>query len=336
MDRRDFNKYLLHTIPAAYLYPMSSKQKLDSKVSTFLKPGDTVGLIAPSGPLKDDRFQKAFKTMESFGFLVKHTDHIYKKYGYLAGTDEERLSDIHTMYRDKSVKAIWCLRGGYGTARLLYDLDYKLIKANPKPLIGYSDITALLLAINQKTGQQGFHANIAASDYTDFTFNHTRDMLMGNQKHFIFEADSEEEKGVLYEPYTITPGMVDGPLIGGNLTLLASMVGTKFNPKYKNKIVFIEDVGEKPYRIDRMLVQMMQGTDLQQAAGIVFGHFIDCNGEDEAFTFTLRETLTKLIAPLKIPAYYGAPFGHRKNIAPIPIGATGTINAEKMQLTIAI
>ena len=336
MDRRHFNKQFL-TVGAAYsIYPQYSTFMNEITKMNQLKPGDTVGLIAPSGPLKDDRFEKAFQTMERFGLVVKYSENIYKKYGYLAGTDEERLADIHAMYRDKSVKAIWCLRGGYGTARLLDDLDYKLIKANPKPIIGYSDITALLLAIYQKTGQQGFHANIAASDYTDFTFKHTYEMLMGERKEFIFEADTQEDKGIVYEPYTITPGIAEGPLIGGNLTLLASMVGTKYNPNYKNKIVFIEDVGEKPYRVDRMLVQMLQGTDLAKAAGIVFGHFVDCNGEDEAFTFTLRETLTKLITPLKIPAYYGAPFGHRKDIAPIPIGGNGSIDAEKMQLMIAI
>ncbi|MFZ1788168.1 MAG: LD-carboxypeptidase, partial [Saprospiraceae bacterium] len=136
MDRRHFNKQFL-TVGAAYsIYPQYSTFMNEITKMNQLKPGDTVGLIAPSGPLKDDRFEKAFQTMERFGLVVKYSENIYKKYGYLAGTDEERLADIHAMYRDKSVKAIWCLRGGYGTARLLDDLDYKLIKANPKPIIG--------------------------------------------------------------------------------------------------------------------------------------------------------------------------------------------------------
>ena len=304
------------------------------KKTPLLKAGDKVGVVAPSGPIKDDRFEYVTENLSQLGLEPVFGKYIRGKSGFLSGTDAERLEDFHSAYANKDIKAVWCLRGGYGTTRILDQLDYKLIKKNVKPLIGYSDITGPLLSIYRKTGIMGIHATMLASKWSEFTLEQTRDMLFGERNEFQFEPIPEGERTDGEFAYTIVSGKAEGQLFGGNLTLLASMCGTDFLPKFKNRLVFIEDVGEEPYRIDRMLTQLKSSTDLEEAAGFVLGIFNDCKPEHAAFSFSLKETLTSQFSAIGKPTYYGAPFGHIDKIAPIPVGGTGSIDADRKLLLV--
>jgi muramoyltetrapeptide carboxypeptidase len=334
MQRRDFTNMLA----LSPMLMLKYEALLNAKKTIALQPlkiGDTVGLIAPGSPIKEEKFSNALANMERMGLKIKYSPNVFKKSGYLAGDDESRLNDIHAMFLDKEVKAIWCLRGGYGCTRIMPYLDYGMIKNNPKILIGYSDITALLLAINKKTGLKGFHAAVAISElFSEYTFEHTRAMLFNEKKEFYYESKIQQNEKFKQEPYTILPGQARGAIIAGNLSLLCAMIGGAFAPSYKNKIVFIEEVGEKPYRIDRMLTQLIQSTDIAKCAGIVLGVFSDCEAKAEDQSFSLKEVLVERFKILNKPCFYGFPFGHVGDITPLPIGGQASIDAEKMNCKI--
>lgn len=303
-----------------------------------LKKGDTVGFIAPGSPIKQEKFDNAVKNMEKMGLKVKYTETIFKQDKYLAGSDNERLKDIHAMFEDKEVNAIWCLRGGYGCTRIIDKIDYEIIKRNPKILIGYSDITALILAIFYKTGLVGFHGPVATSRiFTEFTASQAEQILFGKSKdkHKIpFQAQTEEKYVAGHKPYIVNMGTATGPLIGGNLSLLVCLPGTSFAPSYKDKIVFIEDLDEKPYRIDRMLTFLLASTDLAQAAGIVLGVWDNCDTKDPETSFTLKEVFIDRLRPLNIPCFYGHTFGHVSDICTFPIGIQASINTQTMDVVL--
>ena len=299
-----------------------------------LRMGDTIGLIAPGSPFSEKVYKRAITHLESLGLKIKESKNLHKSYGYLAGKDEDRVNDIHQMFKNPEVSGIWCIRGGYGTTRLLPDLDYELIKANPKVLIGYSDITALLNAIYLKTGLAGFHGPVAASEMTAYTYENVYSQLFNNNskstvKQFIPEGEGEE-----YKPVVIRPGKMSGELIGGNLSLLAAMAGTEFELDAKGKILFIEDVGEKPYRIDRMLTQLRQTANLKHATGILLGVFNGCQPGENDQSLPLIDTLKDRLGDLEIPVYYGFSFGHIDNNCTIPIGAKASFDTEKPILNI--
>ena len=304
-------------------------------IPASLKKGDTVALIAPGSPIKPEKFQIAIANIESLGLVPKYTDTVFKKYGYLAGIDQERLDDFHQMVSDPTVKAIWCLRGGYGCTRLLHQLDFNLIKNNPKIIIGYSDITALLIAIYQKTKIVGFHGPVAISDY--FT---TYSKL--NIENILFKREVDSFK-IWYQPQTdpkykdhnfiINHGKASGRLTGGNLSLLVNLPGTEFAPRFKGKLVFIEDVGEKPYRIDRMLTYLLAATDLKDAAGIILGIFVDCESKDDD-SLSLQQVLMDRLSILGVPCFYGFTFGHVRDICTFPLGIDAQMDTSDMSVTL--
>ena len=302
----------------------------------YLKTGDTVAIVAPSGILKNrtQEIQKAKDLLKSWGLNVVVGKHVFSQNNHFAGTDDERCEDFQNALDNPNISAIWCARGGYGCGRLLPKIDYTLIKKNPKALIGYSDITALLLAVYKKTGLTGFHGPVAASEFTDYTVNHFQKIAMQSEPNFLLhpaEANLTNEDSI-FHPKNIVAGKAQGKLIGGNLSLLASLVGTEFSPDFKNKIVFMEDVGEKPYRIDRMLTQLRQGTNLKAAKGIALGVFADCEAEENSLT--LLETLTDRLGDLKIPVVYGLSFGHIANQVTLPIGKEAILDADKFTIEI--
>jgi muramoyltetrapeptide carboxypeptidase len=303
-----------------------------------LREGSVIALIAPGSPISDAKLEQALQNMLNLGFSVKEGRNIRQKYGYLAGSDEQRLADLHWAFSDPEVEAVWCVRGGYGCGRLLPKVDFDLIRRNPKVLIGYSDITALHLAIHHHTGLVSFHGPVAASDYPDNTVQHLRSVLLKPESDYILQIPDEnaELPGNEFKPYVITPGVAKGPLTGGNLSLLSAMAGTPHLPSFAGKIVFIEDIGEQPYRIDRMLIQMLQSTDLAQAAGIALGVFYDCNPKPGATipTLTLEETLRDCFGSLGMPVLYGLPFGHVAHNATLPYGTMANLNTEKGTLTL--
>ncbi|MEJ2723434.1 MAG: LD-carboxypeptidase [Deltaproteobacteria bacterium] len=213
-----------------------------------LKPGERVGVIAPAGPVKESELQTGISVLESLGFEVKLSPHLYEEKDYLAGEDAARLCDLHMMFEDEGIRAVLCARGGYGTMRLLDRIDFGLIGANPKIFVGYSDITALLLALYEKTGLVTFHGPVLR----DLSKNHP-----GNVESFLNLVTSGPVKPVdLGGGKVIRPGRGEGILLGGNLSLICHMVGTPFMPSCEGALLFIEEKGEPPYLLDRMITHL--------------------------------------------------------------------------------
>lgn len=339
MFRRTF---LTKTVAASFAawtpIPNLSAQQTFFKRKKLIKPakirsGATIALIAPASPPTLAKIEKALANLVALGFKVKEGANLRHKYGYLAGSDEERVADIHAAFTDPEVEAVWCVRGGYGCTRLLPLLDWDLIKKHPKPLIGYSDITALHIALYQKIGLVSFHGQVGGGDMTEFTLRYISNTLMDFSKkpstiHSFYQNMRKSDE---YEPFSIHSGKAEGPLIGGNLTMLAVMQGTPFAPKFKDHIVFIEEIGEAPYRIDRLLTQLIQGSDLKQAKGIVLGVFTDCIQKGDSPTLTTNECLKDRLSALGIPVYYGAPFGHISDQCVLPYGIMASMDADAME-----
>ncbi len=300
-----------------------------------LRPGATIGLIAPASPVSAEKIEKALANLAMLGYSVLEGAALRARSGYLAGSDEARLADLHWAFSDTRVEAVWCIRGGYGVTRLLPHIDYNLIRRHPKPLIGYSDVTALHLAIGKKTGLVSFHGPVAASDFPENTLAHFRAALVTPLAPYVLQAPGPEAvlPGEEYKPFVIAEGQASGPLTGGNLSLLAALAGTPFAPGFKNHLVFIEDVGEQPYRIDRLLTQLLQATDLSQAAGIALGIFADCGPKNAEFSWSLQETLHDRLGNLGIPVVYGLPFGHVSHQATFPYGIQAALDAGAQTLT---
>lgn len=294
-----------------------------------LSKGDVIGIISPaSSPDDPSRIDAGVRYFEKLGYKVEVGKNVGKTHGYLAGTDEERLSDLHDMFSNKQVKAIICVRGGYGTPRILDKIDYKLIAKNPKIFVGYSDITALHLAFLQKTGLVTFAGPMAAVDFHGEVSKYTEEMfwalLTSNKKFGRVEMPNDEKI------FQLTKGMARGRIVGGNLALLASLVGTPYMPPVKDKILYMEEVGEVPYRIDRMLNQLKLSNVLKEAAGIILGSFSDCNETDPLkHTLTLGEVITDYFGGMKVPIIYNFKHGHIKDNITMPHGVMTKLNASR-------
>lgn len=300
-----------------------------------LAKGDTVALIAPASGIEPKGFETALQNLDDLGFKTRIGKYARARNGFLAGTDKERLEDLHQAFDDEEVRAVWCVRGGYGAARFLPDLDFKLIKKNPKIFVGYSDITALHTAIHQNTGLVTFHGPAAASTYSDYVKNHVAGVLMNPSAPYKIELspDNAANESNLYKTEVITKGKCRGKLVGGNLSLLCALAGTRFALRNtKGKILFIEDVREQPYRIDRMLTQLLQTIDLRGLAGIALGIFDDCNPK-ESDSQSLTDVLKDRLGNLGIPVIYGLSFGHIRDQFTLPIGIKAELDTEKATLT---
>ena len=298
-----------------------------------LKKGDTIGLITPAGVITEKQLLEMVKKIGLLGYKPYFKDSILSEYGYFAGTDKERAEELNQMFANKDVDAIICARGGYGAIRMLNLVDYDLIKKNPKIFMGYSDITALLSSIYEKTGLVCFHGPMGVSTFNEFAVKSIENILMKSQNRYKYPYLREEktENNTEFDFYTINTGKAEGELIGGNISVLVSMIGSKFEPNYKNKLVYLEEIDEKTYKVDRMLIQMLQASNLSEAAGIVLGVFKNCDG-DKMPTFTLKEAITKILKPLNIPTVYGFPFGHIATKFTIPTGIKAKLNADKKTL----
>ena len=296
-----------------------------------LKIGDTLAVIAPSSAIPEHVVERALNNLSGLGFKLKLGKHLREKKGYLAGTDEQRLEDLHWAFSDKEVSAVWCIRGGYGATRLLPNVNFDLIKKNPKIFIGYSDITALSTAIYQKTGLITFHGPVGTSDYNDFTKSNVLNILTNPTPQYPLDnaPDNLANESNLFKMEVITPGKCRGKLIGGNLSLLSAMDGTPNALKnLKGKILFMEDIDERPYRIDRMLTQMLQAHDFKQLAGIALGIFEGCNPKPDENSLTLMECLKDRLGNLGIPVIYGLSFGHINHQFTLPVGIEAQLDTE--------
>jgi muramoyltetrapeptide carboxypeptidase len=302
-----------------------------------LGPGSVIGLIAPGSPLTPERIAKAVANLQAMGFKVRKGAHLAEKYGYLAGTDEQRLADLHWAFRDPEIDAVWCARGGYGCGRLLPKLDFDLIGRHPKVFIGYSDVTALHLPIQERTGLVTFHGPVAAGEFPPTVVDQLKTTLTGSKARQTISLTSPAltRKDPEDKAFVIRSGKASGPLTGGNLSLLAAMAGTPYGPSYARKIVFLEDVEEEPYRIDRMLTQLFQATDLAKAAGIALGIFTDCRPDGPEPSLSLAETLRLCLGSRSMPVLYGLPFGHITDHMTLPYGLRAELDTQKGTLVIA-
>ncbi len=334
MNRRECNTLIAKSIIGTTVVPngiMSYKRK-----GKILRKGSIIGLVAPAGFVDKERLEKTIANLDHLGLKYKYSDNLLRKHGYLAGPDSMRLNELHDMYADNNIDGIWCVKGGYGTTRILDYLDFDLIRKNKKPLIGYSDITALLNTIHQKTGSPCFHGPIASSTLTDYTNHHLAPIFGLEKHHSILHSESNKAKGLsedIYSFSTINSGKATGDLVGGNLTLLVSLLGTKHEVKTKNKLVFVEDVGEAPYRIDRMLTQLISAGFFNKVKGILFGVFVGCEQKNEQKQ-KLQEVIHERIKRLHVPAAYGLSFGHTDDQCTFPIGAKASFDADSGVVTL--
>ena len=305
-----------------------------------LKPGDTVGLITPSTYVSDpDRLALAERTIRYFGLKVEIGRHVRRRDGYLGGSVDERVADLHDMFRNPDIHAVFAIRGGYGSAQLLDRIDFDLIRRNPKVFLGYSDITALHLAIHKMTGLVTFHGPVTLSGFSDYTQKYFRQALFRTEPiGAVTNPPDDNRLRPAHLLRTIRPGTARGPLIGGNLTLISSTMGTPYEIDTRGRILFLEDVGEEPYSIDRMLTQLRLAGKLREAAGVIFGECSDCRPREfqPSFesTFSLGEVLDNLLGDLKIPVLSGLTIGHTSDQLTLPLGVTASLNADTGELTI--
>lgn len=301
--------------------------------------GDTVGIIAPASPPPDPlAVDRAVAALEKFGFKPKLAPHVRARHGFLAGNDQERLADLMAMFTDPTVKAMICLRGGYGAARLLPLIDYDIIRRHPKILAGYSDITSLHSVLQKEAQLISFHSPmlngaLAAPDLPEFT-----------RAAFLRTLTEAKPAGSICQGYdkkgvtTVRRGTAEGPLIGGNLSVLCASLGTPYAPSFAGRILFLEDVGERPYRLDRMLTHLWNAGILAQVAGVAIGVNADCEEPKEPPAKEYRQTAADVIAErlssLSVPVVTGLPFGHVELNATLPVGAQALLDGDNGDLII--
>jgi len=300
----------------------------------YLKPkkllkGDLIGIISPASSPDDlTLIESGVKYIEGFGYQTILGKNVGKIRGYLAGTDAERVDDIHQMFGDKKVKAIFCLRGGYGAFRLLDKIDYKVIRNNPKIFVGFSEITALQMAFLQKANLITFAGPMVIPNFSKEVSSYT-------EENFWRLITSSKKPGNVIFPdkdnlVAITPGVAEGNVIGGNLAVFNSLLGTKYLPDLKNKILLIEDISEPPYKIDRMLNHLRLNKVFKKLKGITLGSFVDCNETDEKKkTLSLDEVFQHYFGDLKIPVVKNFSHIHIKDFVSVPMGIKLKLNANK-------
>lgn len=291
-----------------------------------LRQGDTIALSAPAGIVHDAReFTRMRNVLESMGFNVVFGEFVRERYGYFAGTDYQRALDLMRFFTDDTIDAIVTVRGGWGCARILPHLDFKLIRSNPKVFCGFSDVTTLHLAFLKYSRLITYHGPNGTSDWTELTRNNFKQVLM-NGKKVVFRSNNRAK--------TIIPGQSSGRLIGGNLTILTTAIGTDYQPDLTGAILFIEDIAESPYKIDRMLTHLKRANMLDNLSGFIFGRCTNC-AEARGANFTINEVIEDHIKPLGIPAITGMDIGHDPDNFTIPVGIKATLDADTGTLSIS-
>ncbi|MCX6146645.1 MAG: LD-carboxypeptidase [Candidatus Kapabacteria bacterium] len=314
------------------------KSNENSVNSQFTKPkalkvGDKVGVIAPATAVTDpEDIAKAKETLDYFGLQMILGDYVNKGQGYKTRTIQERTSDIHKMFENKEIKAVFAIRGGYGSAGILDQIDYELIKNNPKIFCGYSDITAMHLAIQKKSNLVTFHGPVLLSPFNPYTENSFKKILFSNSIGLEFD-NPQGKKGFrnAFPIKELVPGVVSGKLVGGNLSLICSLMGTDYEIDTKDKILFIEDVEEPAYRIDRMLTQLKLAKKLDDAAGIIIGKCENCknDGQGNLWDRTIPEVYESIFDGYKKPVLSGLMIGHTAEQLTLPLGIEVELNTLK-------
>jgi len=303
-----------------------------------LAPGARVALVAPAGPLLErDDLIRGVALAEALGFAPELGAHAAKRHGYLAGRDEERLADLQHALADPRIDAVWCLRGGYGVTRILDRLDMAPLRTRPKALVGFSDITALLLAAHASAGLVTFHGPVARRPMTAFTRRGFERALASPEAAGLLET-LPVPQGVLVPTEnriaTITDGVAAGRLIGGNLSLLHCLIGTPWFPRLEGAILFLEDVSEKLYAVDRMLAHLRSIGAFTNLAGVAIGRFTDLTRGGADGALGLDEVLATYFGPLRVPVAAGFPIGHLDDQWTLPIGVEAELDATQGRLSL--
>lgn len=297
-----------------------------------LQQGDSVAIIAPASPVDKTLIDKCVGSLKDLGLEVVVGTSCLSEHGFLSGTDDIRANDINRMFADKNIKGIFSIRGGYGCARLLDLIDFKIIKKNPKIFVGYSDITALHIAINQKSKLITYHGPMVSTELIKGLDEYSADYY----KRFLF---SKEKINEIFNPVgcnleIINDGIASGQLIGGNLSLVCSSLGTKYEINTKNKILFLEEVDETPYKVDRMLLQLKQSGKFKDATGIILGAFTDCIASSNKKSLSLEEVFNEIILPLKKPTISKLVCGHCLPTLTLPLGSKVILDANEKRIKI--
>jgi muramoyltetrapeptide carboxypeptidase len=329
--RQTLNRLVVGSVGASGLFGgcanvnSRAKTKSDIVKPHALRTGQTIGLIAPGGYVTAAQVQRSRDNLNQLGFSVKQAPNLFAQWGGYAGTIEQRVDAFHQMYFDDSVSALWAVRGGSGTLGLLPHLNYTAIRAKPKAVIGYSDITALHLALLAKAGMVSFHGPVASSTFAPASVEAIRTILMNSHK------DSEltllAPHANQYRP--ITAGKAEGRLVGGNLSLVCALIGTGFLPQLQNANLFLEDVGEPPYKVDRLLHQLLLYCPANQLNSVALGLFTKTEPSDNDPSLSFSQVIDQHLAGQKTPAGYGFSFGH---IAPqwtIPVGVNASVDTQR-------
>ncbi len=327
-NRRSFIKTGLALSATAWInpaFPTFTVKDTPPLIPSKLQQGDHVAIVGLAGALNDNSQLSAFeKTLKNLGFVVHVSPSASASFGYFSGTDSLRAKDLMDQFQDPLIKAIFCIKGGWGAARILDKLDYDIIKKNPKLIIGFSDITSVLLAIYQKTGLVTFHGPVGVSSWEDFTLQSFLEITSGKLS---FPIPSTEL-------ITYKLGQVEGTLIGGNLSVLCSLLGTPYFPNCDGGILFLEETHEEPYSIDRMLTSLHLAGVFKDIQGLILGQFTHCEAEHPELSFTVQEVLNQHLASFEGPIITNAPIGHVKDKWTIPIGIKAQLDAHQKTITL--
>ncbi len=324
VNRRQF----ISTVGALGIAPAVYSSNLPLIKPPRVRSGDRVGLVSPAtAAFETEQTEIWVEALESLGFEVVLGDNYYNRHGYFAGVDAARADDINNFFADPDVKMIFA-RGGWGAPRLLPLLDYETIKNNPKVLLGYSDATALLSAIHTMTGLVTFHG---PSPLNIFSAEHFRRVIMNGERYtlenpaFITSNDLVQTENRIK---TMQSGKASGPILGGNLSLLTAISGSAYLPDWEGSILFVEDVDESVYRVDRMMTELALSGVLGKIAGFVFGRCTECGPGGGFGSLTMEEMLAEHIDPLGIPAFSGSMIGHIAEQFTIPLGISVEMDAD--------
>jgi len=320
----------LAALPSTLL--SASQHTVSTQVTpAALRPGSTIGIVCPASGVTERDLTSFVGLCTSLGLRVKLGDNVNRRQGYLSASDDRRASEFMRFVEDRSVDAIMCARGGYGVMRILPSLDFRAIRDAGKVIVGFSDITALLIAVEQNAGLVSFHGPVASSTFDSFTSSSFASMLVDGS------SGSSESivDPVSPNATTITRGLAQGRLTGGNLSMIVSTLGTRYEIDTTESILFLEEISEEPYRIDRMLTQLWLAGKLQACKGILLGNFRDCEAKGSSPlqpSVSLRQVIDERIASLGVPAVYGMPFGHVKSKLTLPLGIRAELDATSRQL----
>ncbi len=337
LQRRQFAQSLIAGAGLAAA-PALAHARRAALYANRLQPGDTVGLVSPANATYErEPVVVATEALQALGFKVRHGAHLRGRYGQFGGSDAQRAEDINTMFADPQVAGILAMTGGSGCNRIVDRLDYALIARQPKFFGGFSDLTSLVNAIQQRTGLVTFHGPVAVSEWNAFSVAHFRELVMQAKAPLLKNPTGERGDHLVQTQDRITTlrgGRARGHLLGGNLAVLASLVGTPYFPDCRGAILFLEEINEYIYRVDRMLSTLRLAGVLDHLAGVVIGKFTKCEPGDGFGTLTLDEVFDDYFLPLKVPVYRGAMIGHIKRKFTIPVGADAEIDADAGTLQI--